>query len=369
MYSLDRPQPYASSSPLTIEDLDLDDPGPTCALVEVAAAGLCHSDLSVINGNRPRPTPMVLGHEAAGTVRHIGSQVQGLAPGDHVVFTYVPTCGRCLFCATARPALCENGARSNLAGTLLDGHRYLRNLAGESVNHHLGVSAFSEFTVVAAESLIKIDPELPLERAALFGCAILTGVGAIINTARIEPGSSVAVFGLGGVGLSAIMGASLAGAASIIAVDTLEHKLDQARHLGATHTMKSTTDLIPELRELTHGGVDYAIECTGIGSVISAAYESTHRGGTVVTVSLPAPTERFALPITNLVAEERTVRGSFMGSAVPRRDIPRLIALHQAGRLPVERLVTGNLRLDELNIGFDRLSTGEATRQILSFQQ
>jgi alcohol dehydrogenase len=311
---------------------------------------------------------MVLGHEAAGIVRETGANVHNLTPGDHVVFSYVPACGHCLYCSTARPALCENGARTNLAGTLLDGRRYLANQAGHPIHHHLGVSAFSEFTVVAAESLIKIDPDVPLEIAALFGCAILTGVGAVINTARVEPGSSVAVFGLGGVGLSAVMGASLAGAASIIAVDTLQHKLDQARRMGATHTVKSGSDPASEIRELTHGGVDYAIECTGIGSVMAAAYESSRRGGTVVTVSLPAPTERFALPITNLVAEERTVKGSFMGSAVPKRDIPRMIALHRAGRLPVELLVSGNVQLDDLNTAFDRLGTGEATRQILRFQ-
>jgi alcohol dehydrogenase len=369
LYSPDRPSPFALSTPLSIEELDLSEPGIDCVLVEVAAAGLCHSDLSVINGSRPRPTPMVLGHEAAGIVREVGANVRELAPGDHVVFSYVPACGKCLYCATGRPALCENGARTNLAGTLLDGKRYLTDHAGQSVHHHLGVSAFSQFAVAAAESLIRIERDLPLQTAALFGCAVLTGVGAVINTARVEPGSSVAVFGLGGVGLCAVMGAALAGAAMIVAVDPLRHKLEQARRLGATHTIQAGNDAVAEMRELSRGGVDYAIECTGIGSVMAASYESTRRGGTVVTVSLPAPTERFALPITNLVAEERTVKGSFMGSAVPKRDIPRMIALHRAGRLPVELLVSGSVRLEELNAAFDRLATGEATRQILRFER
>jgi len=367
LHSTDKPRPYAASTPLIIEELDLFEPGPTCVLVEVAAAGLCHSDLSVINGSRPRPMPMVLGHEASGIIRHVGSQVDHLAPGDHVVFSYVPACGRCLYCATAHPALCENGAKTNLAGTLLDGKRYLSDRAGRPVHHHLGVSAFSEFTVAAAESVIKIDPDVPLEIAALFGCAVLTGVGAVINTARVEPGSSVAVFGLGGVGLSAVMGAVLAGAETILAIDPLKHKLELARSLGATHALPSGNDIVSKIRELSKGGVDYAFESTGIGSVMATAYESTRRGGTTITASLPAPSERFALPITNLVAEERTVKGSFMGSAVPKRDIPRLIALHQAGRLPVEKLVTGTIQLEEMNTAFDRLATGEATRQLLQF--
>jgi len=361
------PQPYAASSPLAIEELDLAAPGPNCVLVELISAGLCHSDLSVINGSRPRPMPMVLGHEAAGIVREVGPNVQHFTPGDHVVFSYVPACGRCVYCATGRPALCENGARTNLAGTLLDGRYYLTNRAGYPVHHHLGVSAFSQFTVAAAESLIKIDNDVPLEIAALFGCAVLTGVGAVSNTARVEPGSTVAIFGLGGVGLSTVMGAALAGAETIIAVDPLRHKLDLARTLGATHAIQSGPDTITQIRDLTSGGADYAFESTGIGSVLATAYHSTRRGGTTITASLPAPTERFALPITNLVAEERTVKGSFMGSAVPGRDIPRLIALHRAGRLPIERLVTASIHLEDINSAFDRLATGEAARQLLHF--
>src|SRR5688572_5620114 len=199
-----RPRPYAQSKPLVIEDLELDAPGDGEVLVEIAAAGLCHSDLSTIDGSRPRPLPMVLGHEASGVVRQIGPGVFDLAPGDHVVFSFVPSCGRCRPCATGRPALCENGARSNLAGTLLGQGRRFRTGTGQEVSHHLGVSAFSQLTVVAQESLVTIDRELPLQQAALFGCAVLTGVGAVVNTARVEAGASVAVFGLGGVGLSAV---------------------------------------------------------------------------------------------------------------------------------------------------------------------
>ena len=358
---------YATNRPLSIEEVDLGEPGPGCVLVEIAAAGLCHSDLSVSNGTRPRPLPMVLGHEAAGIVRETGSGVQDFAPGDHVVFSYVPACGRCSYCAAARPALCENGARANTEGRLLNGKRYFRNGVGE-LHHHLGVSAFSQFTVAAQESLVKIDPALPLEIAALFGCAVLTGVGAAIHSARVEPGSNVAVFGLGGVGLSAVLGARVACASAIIAVDTVPEKLDMARKLGATEAIQAGSgDVAKSIRELSAGGVDYAFECTGVETVLVQAYEATRRGGTTIALGLPAPHKQFTVPAVSLVAEERTVKGSYMGSAVPRRDIPRLIALHRAGRLPVELLLTHRVRLEDLNSAFDRLDRGEAVRQVLRF--
>ena len=210
--------PYAVSRPLDIVEVDLDGPGRGEVLVRVAAAGLCHSDLSVIDGSRPRPIPMVLGHEAAGVVAAIGEGVGDLAVGDHVVMVFVPSCGHCLPCATGRPALCEPGARANGAGSLLSGARRLA-FAAEPVNHHLGVSAFAEFAVVAQESCVKVDRALPFEHAALFGCAVLTGVGAVVNTARVAVGATVAVVGLGGVGLAAVLGAVAAGARRIVAVD------------------------------------------------------------------------------------------------------------------------------------------------------
>jgi alcohol dehydrogenase len=369
LYSMDRPRPYQSSLPLAIEELNLAGPGSGCVLVEVAAAGLCHSDLSVINGTRPRVMPIVLGHEAAGVVRETGPGVHDFSPCDHVVFSFVPSCGHCLYCVVGRPALCENGAKANTAGTLLDGKRYFANGNGETVHHHLGVSAFSQFTVVREESLIKIDPELPLATAALFGCAVITGVGAVINTARIRPGSSVAIFGLGGVGLSAVMGANVAGAQSIIAVDTVPQKLDTARKLGATEAVNaSTANVVAAIRDLSHGGVDFAFDCTGIEAVLAQAYEVTRRGGTTIAVGLPAPQKRLPVPIVSLVTEERTIQGSYMGSAVPKRDIPRLISLYLAGRLPIEHLFSPSVQLEELNAAFDRLESGDAARQVLTFK-
>src|SRR6266516_6716783 len=223
--------PYAQSKPLSIEEVELDDPGRGEVLVKIGAAGLCHSDLSVIDGNRPRPTPMVLGHEAAGVVEKVGSGVDDLAAGDHVVMVFVPSCGHCLPCAEGRPALCEPGAAANGAGTLLSGERRLHR-DGTQVHHHLGVSAFAQYATVSRRSLVKIDRELPLDEAALFGCAVLTGVGAVVNTAKVRAGASVAVVGLGGVGLNALLGAAAAGAQRIVAIDLSDEKLGLARQFG-----------------------------------------------------------------------------------------------------------------------------------------
>ncbi|MFO7248079.1 MAG: zinc-dependent alcohol dehydrogenase family protein [Bacillota bacterium] len=365
LLEMGRPAPYRESRPLVVEEIDLEAPGVGEVLVEVRAAGLCHSDLSVIDGSRPRPTPMVLGHEASGVVREVGPGVMGLKPGDHVVFSYVPMCGRCLPCSTGRPALCEPGNAANAKGTLLHGERRFRR-HGQPVYHHLGVSAFSQYTVVSEASLVKIDEDIPLDIAAVFGCAVLTGVGAVVNTARVEPGSAVAVFGLGGVGLAAVMGAQLAGAEPIIAVDVRPEKLKMAQALGASHVVNAKEeDAALAVQELTKGGADYAIEAAGRAEVLEQAYRAVRRGGTVVAVGLPHPEAKLTFPAVSLPAEERILRGSYMGSAVPRRDLPRFLRLYRAGKLPVDRLITHRIGLDEVNEGFDRLAQGEAVRQIL----
>lgn len=358
--------PYASSQPLKIDRFDLDDPGPGEVLVRVRAAGLCHSDLSVINGDRPRPTPMVLGHEAAGEVEALGEGVDDLAVGDHVVMVFVPSCGHCVPCSEGRPALCEPGAAANTAGTLLSGKRRLHR-HGHDVHHHMGVSAFAELTVVSRRSLVKIDPSLPFDEAALFGCAVLTGVGAVINTAKVRAGSSVAVIGLGGVGLNSLLGASLAGAREIVAIDLHEDKLGIARQLGATLDFNAADpDCIAKVKEATKGGVDYAFEMAGSVKAMDLAYRITRRGGVTVTAGLPPPDHSFALPQVNLVAEERTVMGSYIGSCVPTRDLPRLIQLYRIGKLPVDRLLTDRLALEDINEAFDRLASGHTIRQVLT---
>jgi alcohol dehydrogenase len=361
------PRPYAASKPLKIAEVELAPPGRGEVLVRLGAAGLCHSDLSVINGDRPRPTPMVLGHEAAGTVEEIGPGVDDLRKGDRVVMVFVPSCGHCLPCAEGRPALCEPGAAANTAGALLSGERRLSRNGG-TVHHHLGVSAFAEYATVSRRSLVKVPSDLPLDEAALFGCAVLTGVGAVVNTARVPPGSSVAVIGLGGVGLAALLGAVASGARQLVAIDLSAEKLGLARQLGATDTVEGgAADAVEQVRAVTQGGVEYAFEMAGSVKAMELAYKITRRGGTTVTAGLPPPNATFPVPQVNLVAEERTIKGSYIGTCVPTRDLPRFIALYRGGKLPVDRLMSGRLRLDEINEGFDRLDRGEAVRQVIVF--
>ncbi len=365
LHETGRPRPYAETRPLLVEDLDLAPPGEGEVLVRIGAAGLCHSDLSVVNGDRPRPVPMALGHEAAGEVAEVGPGVNDLRPGDHVVMVFVPSCGHCLPCMEGRPALCEPGAVANGVGSLLSGGRRM-SLEGRPVHHHMGVSAFSEYVVCARPSLVKIDNDLPLEEAALFGCAVLTGVGAVVNTARVVPGSSVAVVGLGGVGLNALLGARLAGAQRIVAVDVLDDKLALARELGATDTFNAgEEEVAARIKEATGGGVDYAFEMAGSVKAMDLAYRVTRRGGTTVTAGLSHPYHNFEVQHVSLVAEERTVKGSYVGSCVPLRDVPRYIALYRQGRLPVDRLMSERLSLEQINEGFDRLAEGHTVRQII----
>lgn len=360
--------PYAQSRPLRIEEVDLAPPGPGEMRVRVTAAGLCHSDLSVIDGSRPRPMPMVLGHEATGEVVELGRDTAGFLPGDRVVFSFVPMCGHCAPCASGRPVLCEPGAAANASGTLLAGAGRLRDGAGAALHHHLGVSGFAEYAVVSSRSAVRIDADLPPRIAALFGCAVMTGVGAVVNTAAVRPGQSVAVFGLGGVGLSALLGARACSAFPLVAVDVAPEKLRLARELGASHCIDAREgDVVQAVRDATGGGAEVALETAGNEQVLAIAYAATRRGGTTITAGLPAPDRLLSISAVSLAAEERTLKGSYMGSAVPARDIPRFIALYRNGQLPVDRLLTHTLSLDEINLGFDRLARGEAIRQVVLF--
>lgn len=363
--------PYAVSRPLRIEEIELDPPGRNEVLIKIAAAGLCHSDLSVINGDRPRPMPMALGHEASGVVEEVGAGVADLRRGDHVVVVFVPSCGHCAPCAEGRPALCEPGAAANGAGTLLSGARRISRVpagTGQPLNHHLGCSVFAEYATVSRHSLVKIDPTVALDKAALFGCAVLTGVGAVVNTAQVRMGASVAVIGLGGVGLAALIGTVAAGARQIVAIDLSEGKLALARSLGATHTVNAgVADAVEQVRDQSAGGVEYAFEFAGSIRALDLAYRVTRRGGTTVTAGLPPSAATLALSAVSLVAEERTLKGSYIGTCVPARDVPRYIGLYQQGRLPVDRLLTGSMALDDINHGFDLLREGTAIRQVIVF--
>jgi alcohol dehydrogenase len=359
LYEMGQPRPYAESAPVVIEEVELDPPGPGEVLVRVAAAGLCHSDLSVINGARPRAMPMVLGHEAAGVVEETGEGVDDLARGDHVVMVFVPSCGQCHPCTEGRPALCEPGAKANAEGTLLSGARRLHK-NGTALNHQVGVSCFAEYAVLSRHSLVKIDKELPLEEAALFGCAVLTGAGAVFNTAGVPAGASVAIVGLGGVGLSALLAAVAIGAPEIVAIDVLEDKLALARKLGATRTANAADpDCVEQVREATGGGVEFAFEVAGTVQAMDVAYRVTRRGGVTVTAGLSHPDHKFEVQHVNIVAEERTIKGSYIGSSVPQRDVQRFIDMYRDGRLPVDKLMSERVGLDEL------LADGQTIRQIL----
>lgn len=360
-------RPYAQTRPLAIEEIELAEPGPGEVRVKVAAAGLCHSDLSVINGDRPRPVPMALGHEASGVVEAVGANVADVSPGDHVIMVFMPSCGHCSPCAEGRPALCEPGAAANGAGTLLGGAVRL-SYKGSPVFHHVGVSAFAERVVLSRRSVVKIDRDLPLDVAAVFGCAVLTGVGAVVNTAEVKAGQSVAVIGLGGVGLAALLGAVAAGASTIVAVDPVASKRDFALTLGATHALDPTAeDAVAKLKAITGGGGDAAIEVAGVVRALDFAYRATRRGGVTVTAGLANPAHHLEIQQVSLVAEERTLKGSYIGSCIPSRDIPRYIALYRAGRLPVDRLMTSRGSLDDINAAFDRLAEGATVRHVITF--
>lgn len=358
--------PYAESKPLKIEQLELDDPKREEVLIDIKAVGLCHSDLSVINGSRPRPTPMALGHEATGEVIQLGEGVTEFEVGDHVVCTFIPSCGKCLPCKEGRPALCERGAKSNEAGEMLTGGRRLHAGTGD-IHHHLGVSGFADYAVVSIHSIVKVDPEIPFKEVALFGCAVITGVGAVVNTAKVKPGSSVAVVGLGGIGLNAVMGAKLAGAREIIALDINPNKFAMAKSLGATTVYESSAEnVVEEIKKATSGGLDYVFETAGAVPAMEVAYKITKRGGTTTTTGLPHPEHKFSFPQVTLAAEERTVKGSYVGSCVPSRDVPHFVSLFKQGMLPVDELLSDTISLDEINEGFDRLEKGDVARLVIT---
>jgi alcohol dehydrogenase len=358
-------QPFAKSKPISIEEVTLDGPGPGEVLVKVGGAGLCHSDLSILNGDRQRGLPIVLGHEGAGEIVELGAAVNDVKVGDHVAFQFSASCGRCRRCLEGRPQICERAAASKAKGQLMSGAHRLRDADGKVLNHHSGVSCFAEYAVVDRGSIVVIDASLPFREAAIFGCAVMTGAGAVLNTARIRAGDSVAIVGLGGVGLNGLLGAVLAGAETIVAIDLSDDKLGLARQLGATHTVNATdADHVEQVREITRGGVDFAFDLAGTIKAMETAYACTRYGGSVVTAGLSPSGAKFSFEQGDLVGQEKSIRGSYMGSCVPVRDIPRFISLYQQGRLPVDRLVDRTIGFDEVNAGFDQLQANATVRQI-----
>jgi len=350
-------RPYARSKPLAIEQVELPAPAAGEVLVHICAASLCHSDLSVVNGDRRWPLPIVPGHEAAGIVEQVGPGVAAFAPGDRVALIFLTQCGSCARCMEGKSYLCERGTQANREGRLITGGPHLR-LAGARVHHHMGLGAFAEYALVAEKSLVRVPADIGFVEASLFGCAVMCGTGSALYTARVAAGESVAVVGLGGVGLAAIMGARLAGATRIVALDPVAAKADLALACGATEFVRA-----PDAAKVD--AVDVALEASGTVAGFELALQITRRGGRTVTTSLPAADQNFRFPLARLVAEARTVAGSYIGSCLPNRDIPAFIALHQQGRLPVDRLISRTIRLEDINAAMDALADAEAVRQVI----
>lgn len=353
-------RPYAQSRPLKVVGLQLDPPGEHEVLVRMEAAGLCHSDLSVVDGNRRRPVPMLLGHEAAGRVEAVGSGVADLVPGQRVVMTFLPRCGQCAGCATDGLVPCSAGSASNERGELLGGGRRLHRDGGP-VHHHLGVSGFADHAVVHRNSVVPVDDDVPAPVAAVLGCAVLTGGGAVLNAARPAPGESLMVVGLGGVGMAAVMVAASLPEVRVIGVDMAETKLEHARNLGAheVYTPQQVADL----------GItaSHAVEAAGNARAFETAFAATAPGGRTVTAGLPSPEARVSISPLLITAQARTIIGSYLGSAVPARDIPEYVRRWREGRLPVEKLISAQLRLEDINLGMDRLADAAELRQVVLF--
>jgi len=353
------------NKPVVVEQISIDAPKRGEVTVKLGACGVCHSDLSAINGTIALPLPLVLGHEGAGVVEEVGEGVTDLAPGEHVIFSFIYMCGKCRFCVAGRPVLCLEQGKA--LTTPLEGTTRAHDAKGAPLGIFSGCGAMAEYATVSAENLIKIDPKIPLDCAALVGCGVTTGVGAVFNTAKVEPGSSVAVFGCGGVGLSVIQGALIAGARRIIAIDTLAPKLEMARKFGATDTIVFNEDPVKEVKKITAGGPDYAFECVGSGELAATAYRAIRRGGLAVVVGVAKPSDSTAIRTMTLPFEEKTITGSYFGSCVPRVDFPRMLALYMAGRLKLDELITRRYPIAEAPQAFADLQAGKNARGVIVF--
>jgi NDMA-dependent alcohol dehydrogenase len=357
---------YETKQPLRVEDVDLARPHDGEVLVRIAAAGVCHSDYHFMNGDLSIGLPCVLGHEGAGVVEEVGPGVTAVVPGDHVVLLFRANCGHCEFCSQGRPALCWMAGQLRNTGRLLDGTSRLSR-GGSELKHFLGVSCFAERAVVPEQGVVPIPKDVPMEVAALVGCAVMTGVGAVMNTARVPPGAAVLVIGAGGVGLSCVMGAALVGAHPIIVADLMDSKLEAATEFGATHVVNAKAqDLVETVRELTNGeGVDFSFEAIGNTRAMTQAFQAARRGGVTTAVGIAPMGSEMAINAGELVYQEKTLRGSYYGSTRPQADMPRLLQLFQAGRLPIDRMISRRYPLERVNEAYDALIAGEVARSVL----
>lgn len=346
---------------LTIEELELSAPGSGMVRVRIAASGVCHSDLSVVDGTVPQPLPAVLGHEGAGVVTEVGPGVTSVAPGDHVVVSWIVPCRACAACRRGQPTLCDSGMQHVMGGPYGTAN-------GDPVRAGFGTATFAEETVVPAGAAIRIPADFPLDLASLIGCGVVTGVGAVVNTAQVRPGETVVVIGCGGVGLAAIQGARLCGASRIIGVDRVAAKLEMARANGATHTVDATiADPLAAVQELSDGGTDHGFEVVGSAATIALAYAATRRGGTVTVVGAGRFDESVSFPVMSLMVDAKRLQGSVYGSTDPARDFPRMVELQTAGALDLEKLITRRIALDGVNDAFRAMTDGEVARSVIVF--
>ena len=354
---------YEPNTPLVVETVDLDEPRDTEVLVRIASAGVCYSDYHIMIGEWTMPLPMVLGHEAAGVVEKVGAKCSRVAPGDHVILNFRANCGTCRHCVTGRPVRCSGIETSRWV--MFDGSVRLHK-NGTDIHHFTRTASFAEYAVVPESGAVPVRKDMPLDKASLIGCSVMTGVGAAVNTAKVEPGSTVLVIGCGGVGLNVIQGAALAGAGRIIAVDTLQNKLGYAREFGATDTLSpGEGDVVERILELTHGGVDYAFEAIGNPKTIEQCYDACGPGGMTVVVGMAAERADIHINALSLPRTERSIVGSWYGSARPWVDFPMLVDLYMNGRLDIDSMISKTYRLEEINEAYADLEKGEFARSVI----
>jgi S-(hydroxymethyl)glutathione dehydrogenase/alcohol dehydrogenase len=355
----------ANNAPLTLEDVQIDAPGPGEVLLKTAASGICHSDLTVIEGGLPVPPPCILGHEPAGVVEAVGAGVTDFAPGDHVIGCLTSWCGVCKFCTHGRPYLCP----TQFAGRPFGAKPRLAAADGSPIHQFANLSSFAERILCPERSLVKIRDDMPLDRAALIGCGVTTGLGAVMNTVHVPAGASVAVIGCGGVGLAAIQGARIVGASKIIAIDAQAWKLDLAQKLGATDCIDASKgDPVTTVHQLTGGGADFAFECIGLVATVQQTVAMTGRGGTAVLVGVVPIQQLVSISAADLTLQEKKITGSYMGSNRFRFDMPKYVDFYLDGRLRLDEMISSRIGLDGVNDAFERMRKGEAARQVIVFE-
>ena len=357
---------YRPKEPMVVEEIDVNEPKAGEVMIKLGASGICRSDYHIIVGEWSHPLPVILGHEAAGTVAKVGPGVTSVKPGDPVIISFRPSCGVCQYCTIGRPVLCQCREAAG-PGRMLDGTiRFSKN--GQPIYHFATTSSFSEYSIIPESSAVPVRPEMPMDKAALVGCSVTTGVLAVFNTAKVEPGSNVVVIGTGGVGLNCIQGAKIAGAAKIIAVDMLDSRLDFAQQFGASHSVNAAKeDPVQAVRRLTGDGADFSFDAFGSAKTTRQAYDMIRSGGTCTIVGMAPDGEDMVIPARALPATEKTIKGSYYGSVRPRVDMPKLVDLYLDGKLKLDELVTATYTLDEINEGFAALERGEGARGVIVY--